>query len=156
MATPKPHWDSSTTPSSCFSTACASTPTPFEAHRKVREISLKRKASGGKSLGMLDAMKLKKSTKDEKENFLNAEKLLAFDPGNTDYMLSIAQNAAKAGFYDTVLWICRIFLEAEASSPKPDVNKFLTIKDVFKSLKFGSLPATRYISRCASSPCAGV
>jgi tetratricopeptide (TPR) repeat protein len=114
-------------------------PDAVEAHRKVREISLKRKASGGKSLGMLDAMKLKKSTKDEKENFLNAEKLLAFDPGNTDYMLSIAQNAAKAGYYDTVLWIGPIFLEAEASVPKPDVNKFLTIKDVFKSLKFWQL-----------------
>jgi len=69
-------------------------PDSVDAHQKLRETSLKRKASGGKSLGMLEAMKLKKASKDDKENLLNAEKLLAHDPGNTDHMLSIAQNAA--------------------------------------------------------------
>jgi len=114
-------------------------PDAVDAHRKVREISLKRKASGGKDLGMLEKMKIKKNTKDDKENLLNAEKLLAFDPGNTDHMLSVAQSAAKSGYYDTVAWIGPIFLEAEASTPKPDVKKFLAIKDIFKIPKFWQL-----------------
>ena len=54
-----------------------------DAHQELRNIALKRKVSGGKSLGMLEAMKLKRPSKDDKQNMLAFEKLLAFDPGNT-------------------------------------------------------------------------
>src|ERR1700733_6334529 len=64
-------------------------PECIDAHQTLRDISLKRKASGGKSLGMFEGMKLKRNTKDDKQNLLNAEKLLAYDPGNTDHMLSL-------------------------------------------------------------------
>jgi tetratricopeptide (TPR) repeat protein len=110
-------------------------PDAKDSHQELRDISLRRKASGGKSLGMMDSMKLKKNTKDPKENLLNAEKLLAFDPGNTDYMLTLAQNALKAGYYDTVLWIGPILQEAELSSPKPSVNVFTALRDIYKELK---------------------
>lgn len=110
-------------------------PDALEAHRKLREVSLKRKAGGGKALGMMDAMKLKKSSKDEKENILNAARLLSYDPGNTDHMLSLAQYAAKAGYFDTVLWIGPILLEAESTNPKPDYGKAVALRDVFKTIK---------------------
>jgi tetratricopeptide (TPR) repeat protein len=110
-------------------------PDAVEAHKKLREVSLKRKAGGGRALGMMDAMKLKKSSKDDKENLLNAERLLAFDPGNTDYMLTMAQNAQKAGYFDTVLWIGPLLLEAESTNPKPDYNKAVGLRDVFKAIK---------------------
>jgi tetratricopeptide (TPR) repeat protein len=110
-------------------------PDAKDSHQELRDISLRRKASGGKGLGMMEAMKLKKNTKDPKENLLNAEKLLAFDPGNTDHMLSMAQNALKAGYYDTVLWIGPILQEAELSSPKPSVNVFTSLRDIYKELK---------------------
>src|SRR4051794_15593155 len=64
-------------------------PDAVEAHQTLRDISMKRKASGGKTLGMIESMKLKRSGKDDKLNMLNAEKLLAYDPGNTDHMLSL-------------------------------------------------------------------
>jgi len=35
----------------------------------------------------MQAMKFKTNTKDDKQNMLNAEMLLANDPGNTDHML---------------------------------------------------------------------
>src|SRR5438876_5777662 len=73
-------------------------PEAVDAHQALRDISLKRKASGGKPVGMLQAMKLK-GGKDEKEQMLNAEKLLAYDPGNTDHMIRMIQNAYKGGFY---------------------------------------------------------
>src|SRR5436853_132323 len=57
-------------------------PEAVEAHGTLRDISLKRKASGGKKLGMFENMKLLRSGKDEKVNMLNAEKALAYDPGN--------------------------------------------------------------------------
>jgi tetratricopeptide (TPR) repeat protein len=110
-------------------------PDSVPAHQELREISLKRKASGGKGLGMLEAMKLKKKSKDDKENMLNAEKLLAYDPGNSDHMLNLAQIAAKIGYYDTVMWIGPLVAQAEADSGKPDVNKFLALRDVYKKIQ---------------------
>jgi tetratricopeptide (TPR) repeat protein len=110
-------------------------PEAVDAHRALRDISMKRKASGGKDIGMSDRWSLGKPTKDDKQNLLNAEKLLAYDPGNTDRMVSILQNAHKAGFYDTALWIGPILQQANADSKKPDFNKFIILKDVYKLLE---------------------
>jgi len=105
------------------------------AHQELRDISLKRKVSGGKSLGMLDAMKFKRPSKDDKQNMLNFEKLLAYEPGNTDYMLNLMLNSYRAGYYDTVMWIGPILQKANADSPKPDFGKFVNLKDMYKKLE---------------------
>jgi len=107
-------------------------PEAVDAHQALREISLKRKASGGKPIGMLAAMKLK-GGKSEEQNMLNAEKLLAHDPGNTDHMLWLAQSAYRAGFYDTVMWIGPILRKAEGDLPerKQDIKKFLVLKEIY-------------------------
>ena len=107
-------------------------PESVEAHKTLRDISLRRKASGGKALGMTERWKLKKG--EDKQNMLNAEKLLAYDPGNTDHMVSLIQHAHKAGFYDTVLWMGPILLKANSESPKEDFNKYIILRDVYKSL----------------------
>lgn len=111
-------------------------PEAVEAHQAMRDISLKRKASGGKALGMFERMKLKPG-KDEKQNLLNAEKLLAYDPGNTDHMLTLIQGAHQGGFYDTVLWIGPILQKANADStkPPPDYNKFIALRDIYIDIK---------------------
>jgi tetratricopeptide (TPR) repeat protein len=109
-------------------------PDSRDAHQTLREISLKRKASGGKPLGMFEAMKLKSKGKDDKQNLLNAVKLLSYDPGNTDHMLAVMQSAHKGGFYDTCLWIGPTLLRAN-TEVKPDVNKFLAMKDIYKDLR---------------------
>src|SRR6266566_995231 len=105
------------------------------AHQALRDISLKRKASGGKDLGMMEKMKLRRPTKDDRENMLNAEKMLSYDPGNTENMVTLIQNAHKAGFYDTVMWIGPILLRANADSKKPDGSKFIILKDIYKDLR---------------------
>jgi tetratricopeptide (TPR) repeat protein len=109
-------------------------PEAVEAHQSLRDISMKRKAGGGKPLGMFERMKVKTTTKDDKANMLAAEKLLAYDPGTTDYMLSLMQNAHRAGFWDTVMWIGPILQKANADSPKPEYSKFISLKDTYKSL----------------------
>jgi len=107
-----------------------------DAHQSLREISLKRKASGGKKLGMFDAMRLKKQGKDDKENLINSEKLLAFDPGNTDNMVGMLKAAHNAGYWDTVMWIGDILLKANDSlGEKADFNKYITLRDTYKALK---------------------
>jgi tetratricopeptide (TPR) repeat protein len=124
-------------------------PEAVDAHTALREISLKRKASGGKPLGMLQGMKLK-GGKDEKEAMLNAEKLLAYDPGNTDHMVNVLTNAHKGGYYDTVLWIGPELLRANKSSAssggksflgsgfgggqKESFDKYMILKNVYKDL----------------------
>jgi tetratricopeptide (TPR) repeat protein len=111
-------------------------PESMEAHQTLREISLRRKASGGKRLGMLEAMKIGRAGKDDKEIMLNAEKLLAYDPGNTDHMLTVLRSAHRAGYYDTVLWIGPILQKANSELPekKQDANKFLALKDIYKDI----------------------
>ncbi len=117
-------------------------PDAVEAHKELRDIALRRKASGKKALGMFEVMKLKRRSADEKQNLLNAEKLLSYDPGNTDYMLLLAQYAFRAGFYDTVLWIGPILHKANTESPngKPDFNKFIALKDIYKAMASESAP----------------
>jgi TolA-binding protein len=110
-------------------------PDSEEAHQNLRDISLKRKVAGGKSLGFMEAMKLKRPSKDDKQNMLNNEKLLAYDPGNTDFMQGILQNGVRGGFFNTVMWIGPILQKANADSPKPEVNKFLVLRDSYISLQ---------------------
>jgi tetratricopeptide (TPR) repeat protein len=109
-------------------------PDAVEAHQTLREISLMRKASGGKSVGMFEAMKLKRPSKDDKQAMLNAEKLLAFDPGNTDYMVSLLQAAHRAAYYNTAMWIGPVLFKANEDSKSPDLSKYLTLKDVYKDM----------------------
>lgn len=106
-------------------------PEDVTEHQLLREVSLKRKASGGKPLGMFSRPK---ASKDDKQNMLNAEKMLAYDPGNKDHMVAVLQNAVKAGCYETVLWMGPILLRANMDSPKPEFNKYIILKDVYKGV----------------------
>ncbi len=118
-----------------FLTGLGHDPDDVNAHKELREFSLRRKASGGKGMGWGDSLKLKKATKDDKQNMLNAEKLLAFEPGNSDHMLSIAEYAVKCGYYDTVLWAGPLSAQAEADGGKPNFKKYLALRDVYNQMQ---------------------
>ena len=106
------------------------------AHQTLREISLKRKASGGKDLGMFEKMKLRKSTKEDKDDLLNAEKLLGYDPGNTDNMVAMLKAAHNGGYWDTAMWVAAMLLKANDDlGEKADFNKYILLRDTYKSLK---------------------
>lgn len=108
-------------------------PENVDAHQALREISLRRKASGGKDLGMFEKKKLQFSRpKEEKQAMLLAEKLLSFDPGETNHMVALMDAARKAGYYDSVMWIGPILLQANAA--KPDYNKYIKLRDTYKYL----------------------
>jgi tetratricopeptide (TPR) repeat protein len=110
-------------------------PENVDGHKALRSISLRRKAGGGKDLGFIEKMKVKRAAKDDKQIVLTGERLLAYDPGNTDVMLSLMQSAFKAGFYDTVLWIADVLMRANSDSPKPDFNKYIALKDTYHALE---------------------
>jgi len=109
-------------------------PEDVAAHQALREISLKRKASGGKDMGMLSKMKLRYG-KDDKENMQLAEKFLAYDPGNTGRMLELLTHSAAAGCYDSVMWIGPILLKANTESGKPELSKYIALKDTYIRLR---------------------
>lgn len=109
-------------------------PDAIDAHQTLRDISLKRRASGGKDMGMFVKMGLKKPTKDDKQNMLNAEKMLAFEPGQTDHMQLMLQHAHRAGCYDTCVWLTPILLKANADGKAPDYSKFMVTKDIMSML----------------------
>ena len=110
-------------------------PDSKDIHQLLRDISLKRKASGGKDLGMFEKMKLRRAGKTDLESMLRAERLLAYDPGNTDNMLSLMRSAHKAGFYDTVIWIGPLLLRANMDTKSPDISKYLALRDIYVELK---------------------
>lgn len=119
-----------------FIDGLAQDPDLKEAHQQLRDISLRRKAGGGKALGWLskEGMSLRRSSKDDKQAMLNAEKLLAYDPGNTDLMVTMIQAAQRAGYYDTVLWLGPILMRANTDTTKPDHTKFIILKDIYKTV----------------------
>jgi tetratricopeptide (TPR) repeat protein len=91
-------------------------PHRVSAHKELRNVSLRRKVAGGKAMSILAAMKFKRPSKDYKQNLLNAEKLLAYDPGNRDHMLALLQSAAKAGLDDVVAWVAPLLRKATDES----------------------------------------
>lgn len=115
-------------------------PESVDAHKALRDVALRRKASGGKPMGMFERMKIK-SGKDDKQNLLNAERLLAFDPGERSYMSDAFQAAIKAGCYDTALWIGPVLLTANREHPKPDIKYYFTLRDGYKQLQQWRLAA---------------
>lgn len=109
-------------------------PELIEAHEALREISLRRKASGGKPLGVFSKGRLPKGT-DDKSKMLAAEMQLAYDPGNMEFMKAMLQSAQKSGCYDTVhLFIGPILYRANQDKPKPDFATFILLKDVYTKI----------------------
>jgi len=90
-----------------------------EAHRAHRQVSFQRKSAGGHDLGLMDVWKLSWTwRRSDRQNLLNAERLLAYDPGNMDKMLTVYQAASAGGFFDTAEWISEVLPRANAASPR--------------------------------------
>ena len=86
-------------------------PDDIEAHKALRDVALLRKAGGGKPMGFLEKRKLPKPA-DGKQAMLIAEKLLAYDPGNTEHMAAIARAANAAGFAAIAQWMEGVLRQA--------------------------------------------
>ena len=102
-------------------------------HQELRDIAMKRKAMGGKALGMFDAAK--RPAKEDKKAMLNAEKCLAYEPGNENHMLSLVESAWRAGYYDTVFWGGAMLFKSLSDGKSKDKAKYLALKNIYKNLK---------------------
>ena len=96
-------------------------------HKPLRDVSLKRKAQGGKGPGLKDTF-THRAGKDPLVSLVNAEYLLAKEPGSINYMLQVLK-AAKAlhgqdemDLKEVVKWVCDIIMEAQKLAPKANLQ----------------------------------
>jgi tetratricopeptide (TPR) repeat protein len=93
-------------------------PDLLEAHEAIWETGLMRKAEGGRGLGFFETMRLRRKTGSDKQRMLNFEKMLAYDPSDTDALAGALQMALKLDLATTAPWLTKILRKANADSPK--------------------------------------
>ncbi len=103
-------------------------------HRKLREVAMKRTATGGKKPGMMEQLK-RLASKDKTTALVNAEYLLAKEPGSVKYMSQTLKAARALDILDLIKWICDILLESQRQSQKPDKDIYKTLIGAYRSIE---------------------
>jgi len=88
-------------------------------HRPLREVALKRAAQGGKSAGIMEKLK-HAGGKEPLDAMLNAEYLLAKEPGSISHMVALHKAARKLDEPVVVKWVGEIVLEVMRQAKKPN------------------------------------
>ena len=81
-------------------------------HHALREVAMARKAAGGRDLVLLQKVKLRKPTGDPVGDLLNTEKLLAYDPGNREWLAAAVRHASDAKLRNTWEWLHEMYSAA--------------------------------------------
>lgn len=106
-----------------------------EGHKPLRAVAFARLGAGGKKPGMFEKMKFKPAVaRDPVEGVVTAEKMLARDPNNLDYLEGLLRNAHKAGLEQTCLWLGPLFLTEATSNPKAGPAKLPLIRQIYEDL----------------------
>jgi len=115
-------------------------------HQPLREVSLKRKAQGGKPAGLLESLK-RRSGKDPVESLANAEYLLAKDPGSSRHMIQVLKAAQALEQVELIDWIGKILLDAQRQG-KPHLGTLLLLTHAFHDIEeYGSAIAACEMAR---------
>jgi len=93
-------------------------PGNIAVHQELRVVSMRRKAAGGRDLGFIQKIALRKPASDAVIAMINAEKLMSYDPGNVAWVMAIAQAAHKAGLQATEMYFANLAMQANLSNPK--------------------------------------
>ena len=105
-----------------------------QGHKPLLEIGRKRKAGGGKGVGMMDMAHARK-VKEPNEKLSWAAFFLAKEPDSTKYLESVLQNAIKVGATRTAKWSGILLVEANRDSAKPVLERFLVAIDALEAVK---------------------
>ncbi len=109
-------------------------PDNLDEHKALRDVSLRRKVSGGKPAGGFLGTKPYFAGKAPKEQMLNAEYLLAKDPGNITHMLNMMKHAALGSYRDIIIWFGPVVLQAISTGKTPNVKQYLEMADYFEQV----------------------
>jgi tetratricopeptide (TPR) repeat protein len=105
-------------------------------HQALREVSLKRKAAGGKTAGLMDRLK-RSGGRDPVQALCNAEYFLAKEPGNVSHMegvLRAARNLPEPQ-PELVKWIADILLESQKLAKKPTRRVCQQLVDAYSEIE---------------------
>lgn len=105
-----------------------------QGHKPLRHNSLIRQGKGGKKPSVIEKMRHSHG-KNAFENMLNAEFLLAKDPGNLTYAEQMLKAAVSGGFKKTALWIADLIFEANKTAEKPSLQTFLLLKEAYSTME---------------------
>ncbi len=103
-------------------------------HKRLREVAMSRKAQGGKGPGMMEQLK-RRPGKDPLTNLVNAEYLLAKDPGSIAYMEQVFRAARKLDLPEVIHWISSVLLDAQRHAKKPNRKILLDITRAFEHVQ---------------------
>lgn len=104
-----------------------------EGHMPLRALWVQRQQAGGKPAGMMEKMKKPTGGKDAKQAMLNAEYLLAKDPGNDGHAEAMLKAAVKAGYLGAALFVAPLLLELLKKEKKPNLAKFKTFRETLEA-----------------------
>ncbi len=103
-------------------------------HQPLRDVALKRKMQGGKAPGMMDQFK-RRSGKDPLKNLVNAEYLLAKEPGSIIYMEQVLKAARAMELPEVAGWVCDILLESQRQADKPSKRVLLMLAEAYDRIE---------------------
>lgn len=81
-------------------------------HKPLRDVSLRRKAKGGKPAGMMEQLK-RRGGKDAAERLANAEYMLSKDPANAGHLVAMLKAAKELESPELIKWIADLLLDLE-------------------------------------------
>ena len=118
-------------------------------HKPLRDVSLSRASKGGKAAGMMEGLK-RRPGKDPAANLINAEFLLAKEPGNVQHMLAVLKAAKELQLIDVAKWMADIVLESQRLAPKPSRQILTMLTDHYENMElYGSAIQAMEVARKA-------
>ncbi|MGA2172855.1 MAG: tetratricopeptide repeat protein [Sedimentisphaerales bacterium] len=104
-----------------------------DGHLPLRELALNRQVKGGKKPSMMERVKYLRG-KTPLEQMLNAEYLLAKDPGHVPYIEAMLKAAIAGDYRQTAKWIADLLFAANNASQSPSAHAYLLLKDSYVAL----------------------
>ena len=105
-----------------------------QGHIELRELGLLRQSKGGKKPSEQEKQ-LRLQPKEPLEQMLNAEYLLAKDPGHLPYAEAMLKAAVAAGYKKTAKWIADLIFLANNAAKKPSLPIYILLKDSYLAIK---------------------
>lgn len=106
-------------------------------HRRLREVALARKASGGKPAGFFEKMK-HKADKDPVTNLVNAEWQMSREPSSPANWKAIVAAAETGGWPEVLKWAGGVLYDVNRLSDKPSKDVYVFLTDVYERVELFS------------------
>ncbi len=104
-----------------------------QGHQPLREVAMKRKLQGGKGPGLGEKLKHGRA-KDPIEALVNAEFLLAKEPGSVAFMERVLKAAKALDLHDVIMWIGNILLESQRQAERPSMKVLTMLMQSFDDI----------------------